>query len=84
MEGDGEAQLLEQRVARRREGSLVLAVFPFQRVVARLRLLELVARHVLRHLGGDGAASLPAHAAALSPERYLAPDYEPVLASDQI
>ena len=41
VEGDGEAQLLEQRVARRREGRLVLAVLA-QRVVARLRLLELV------------------------------------------
>ena len=48
VEGDGEAQLLEQRVARLREGRLVLAVLSFQRVVARLRLLELVARHVAR------------------------------------
>ena len=48
VEGDGEAQLLEQRVARLREGRLVLAVLAFQRVVARLRLLELVARHVAR------------------------------------
>ena len=48
VEGDGEAQLLEQRVARLREGRLVLAVLSFQRVVALLRLLELVARHVAR------------------------------------
>ena len=48
VEGDGEAQLLEQRVARLREGRLVLAVLSLQRVVALLRLLELIARHVAR------------------------------------
>ena len=69
VEGDGEAQLLEQRVARRREGRLVLAVLSFQRVVARLRLLELVARHVARRPAVDvvdGLAGLgvPVRAAA--------------------
>ena len=69
VEGDGEAQLLEQRVARLREGRLVLAVFPFQRVVALLRLLELVARHVARRPAVDvvdGLAGLgvPVRAAA--------------------
>ena len=53
VEGDGKAQLLEQRVSRLREGRLVLAVLSFQRVVARLRLLELVARHVARRPAVD-------------------------------
>ena len=69
VEGDGEAQLLEQRVARRREGRLVLAVLSFQRVVARLRLLELVARHVARRspinvVDGLAGLGVPVRAAA--------------------
>ena len=69
VEGDGEAQLLEQRVARLREGRLVLAVLSFQRVVARLRLLELVARHVARRspiniVDGLAGLGVPVRAAA--------------------